>query len=111
MSVIYTPPFTPCLYSKTGVYRAMQFFLIFALKHDCGYSLEPPHVLSKNKKNITIFHLQIIIFTVVKYCSILHGRVCVMSFMLMKFLNKMFYTHYNNDDNDSIYYIRYIKRF
>ena len=30
-------------------------------------------------KNITIFHLKIIIFTVVKYCNILHGHVFVMS--------------------------------
>ena len=32
----------------------------------------------KNKKNIAIFHLKIIIFIAVKYCSILHGNVCVM---------------------------------
>ena len=31
----------------------------------------------KTKKNI-IFHLKIVIFTAVKYCCILHGRVCVM---------------------------------
>ena len=31
----------------------------------------------KNEKNI-IFHLKIEIFTAVKYCCILHGRVCVM---------------------------------
>ena len=30
---------------------------------------------SKNKKNITIFHRKIIVFTAVKYCSILHRRV------------------------------------
>ena len=36
------------------------------------------NVLSKNKKNIKKFHLKIIIFTAVKYCSILHGHVCVM---------------------------------
>ena len=35
------------------------------------------YVLSKNKKNITIFHLKISIFTAVKNCSILHGRVFV----------------------------------
>ena len=29
-------------------------------------------------KSITIFHLKIIIFTAVKYHSILHGHVCVM---------------------------------
>ena len=27
------PPYTPLLYSKTGVYRGLHFFLIFALKH------------------------------------------------------------------------------
>ena len=37
------------------------------------------NVLSKSKKNnITMFHLKIIIFTAVIYCSILHGCVCVM---------------------------------
>ena len=34
--------------------------------------------LSKNKKNITIFHLKIIFFTAVKICSILHRHVFVM---------------------------------
>ena len=28
-----TPPYTPPLYSKTGVYRGILYFLIFALKH------------------------------------------------------------------------------
>ena len=32
---------------------------------------------AKIRKNITFFHLKIIIFTAVKYCSILHGRICV----------------------------------
>ena len=27
------PPYTPLLYSKTGVYRGIHIFLIFALKH------------------------------------------------------------------------------
>ena len=31
------------------------------------------------KKNIIIFHLKINIFPAVKYCCILHGRVCVMA--------------------------------
>ena len=44
-----------------------------------------PHinVLSKNKKNITIFQLKINIFTVVKNYSILHGRVCIMKAALV----------------------------
>ena len=33
MSVLCTPPYTPLLYSKTGVYRGICYFLIFALKH------------------------------------------------------------------------------
>ena len=37
------------------------------------------YVLSNSKKNIKIFHLKIIVFTAVKYCSILHRRVCVMT--------------------------------
>ena len=32
----------------------------------------------QNIKIDKIFHLKIIIFTAVKYCNILHGRVCVM---------------------------------
>ena len=32
-------------------------------------------------KNIIIFHLKINIFTAVKYCCILHGRVCLMKVM------------------------------
>ena len=33
MSVCFIPPYTPLLYSKTGVYRGLHYFLIFALKH------------------------------------------------------------------------------
>ena len=33
MSVCFIPPYTPLLYSKTGVYRGLNYFLIFALKH------------------------------------------------------------------------------
>ena len=32
-SVCFIPPYTPLLYSKTGVYRGVHYFLIFALKH------------------------------------------------------------------------------
>ena len=31
------------------------------------------------KKNVLIFYLKMNILTVVKYCYILHGRVCVMT--------------------------------
>ena len=33
MSVYCTLPYTPLLYSKTGVYRGKHYFLSFALKH------------------------------------------------------------------------------
>ena len=33
MSVCFIPPYTPLLYSKSGVYRGKHYFLIFALKH------------------------------------------------------------------------------
>ena len=56
--VMYSP-YTPLLYSKTGVNRSSHCFLNFALKHR--------------------FNLKIIVFTAVKNCSILHGRVCVMT--------------------------------
>ena len=36
-------PYTPLLFSKTGVYKGIHYFLIFALNIDCGYTLEPPH--------------------------------------------------------------------
>ena len=42
------------------------------------------YVLRKNKKNITIFHLKIIILKAVKYCCILHRRVIVMSIFTFK---------------------------
>ena len=33
MSMCFIPPYTPLLYSKTGVYMGIHYFLIFALKH------------------------------------------------------------------------------
>ena len=80
-------PYTPILYSKTGVYTGIHFFLL--LNIDRGYSLKPPqlgpqrvptiYVFSKNMKNITFFHPKISIFTALKYCSILHEHICVMN--------------------------------
>ena len=66
-------PLSPHFYKVnlgfTGVYI---IFLILALKHTIYICYE------HNKKHITIFHLKVIIFTAVKYYSILHGRVIVM---------------------------------
>ena len=67
-------PLTPHFYivklEVTGVYI---FFHIFALKHRLWVL-----VRIASLKNITIFHLKIIVFIAVKKCSILHGRVFVM---------------------------------
>ena len=83
------PPYIPLLYSKTGVYREIHYFLIFAPKHrfwvlvriaSVRRFLRVPtiFVLSKNKKNVAIFSLKITIFTAFKNRCILHGRVFVM---------------------------------
>ena len=79
-------PSVPLLYSKTGVYRGIHLFLIFALKHrlwvlvrtasliEAVLTCTHNYVLSKNK---TFFHLKIIIFTALKSRSISHGHVFV----------------------------------
>ena len=63
-------PLTPHFYiEKTGVYRGVHYFLIFALKHRLWVLVRTAsliYVLSKNKKNITIFPMKIIVFTAVK---------------------------------------------
>ena len=67
----------------TGVY----FFVIFAPKHRLWVLVRTASVrcnhnlcFEQKKKNIKNFHLKIIIFTAVKNCSILHGRVFIMGF-------------------------------
>ena len=63
---------------KLGLTRVYIFFIVF-LKHLSWVLVRTAiNILSKNKKNITIFHLKIIIFTAVKYYSILYGRVILM---------------------------------
>ena len=72
MSVWFIPPYTQLSNSKTEVYRGINFFLIFALKHSLWELVRTAsvrrfkrvptiYVLSKIKKNITIFYLKIII--------------------------------------------------
>ena len=41
--VTNTPLHPTFVYSKTGVYRGIQFFLFLLQNIDCGYTLEPPH--------------------------------------------------------------------
>ena len=81
MSVKCIPPYTPLLYSKTGVCRGTEpFFFLFLLQNiDCGYSLEPPHSnVCKNKKNIKKFQLKIFNFHNFGKFILLHGPVFVM---------------------------------
>ena len=89
MSVYYISPYTPLLYSKTGVCRGITIFLIFASKHrlwvlvrtaSARRFLRVPtiYVLSKNKKNI-IFSDEIFNFFILKNLCILHGQVFVMN--------------------------------
>ena len=82
MYVCFIPPYTPLLYSKTGVYRGIHYFLIFALKHRLWVlvrTVPTIYVLSKNKKKVNIFSTKNYHFTAVKYYSILHGHVFVMA--------------------------------
>ena len=59
-------------------------FLTFVLKHRLWVHVRTASActhdlcLSKNKLIINFFHLKIIVFTPVKNCCILHGRVLVM---------------------------------
>ena len=62
---------TQLLYSKTGVYRGIHYFLNFALKHRFWVLVRTAS--SKNMKNIT----KIGIFTSVKNRCILHRHVCL----------------------------------
>ena len=67
LSVWFIPPCTPLLYSKTGVYRGIHYFLIFPLKHRLwvlartasvrgGSNVYPQSMFwAKNKKNINFF--------------------------------------------------------
>ena len=41
MSVLCKPP-TPHFYSKIGIYRVIDYFLIFALKHRLWVLIRPP---------------------------------------------------------------------
>ena len=64
-------PHTPHFYIVKLGFTGINIIFLFLLYKLCN-------VLSKNEKNITCFHLKIIIFTAVKYCCILHGRACLM---------------------------------
>ena len=71
--MLFIPPNTPLLCGKTGVYRGIHYFLIFALKHRLW--VLTIYILSKN---ITVFHQKIVIFTAVENHSILLRRFYIM---------------------------------
>ena len=82
-------PLTPHFYIVKLGFTGVYFFLSFASKHrlwilvrtaSMRRFLRVPtiNVLSKKQKNIKNFHLKMSIFTAVKNCCKLHGRVCVM---------------------------------
>ena len=75
MSVQCIPPWTPLLYSKTGVYRGIPIFLIFAQKHRLWVVVRTAtiYVLSRNKKNVKIFLLKIFVFTTKKFSEYCMG--------------------------------------
>ena len=88
MSVCFIPPYTPLLYSKTGVYGGLHYFLIFTLKYILCVlvrtAFEAVLTCTRNicfeqkyenslKKSTENCH-----FTAVKNRCILHGRVFVM---------------------------------
>ena len=52
---IMLTPLNPTLYSKTGVYRDIHYFLISARNIECGYSLEPPRRGGSNEYTHSMF--------------------------------------------------------
>ena len=72
---MYTP-LHPLFYSKTGVYRGIPYFLIFALKYILWVLVRTAsiNVLSKNMKIVQTIELKNVIFTAVKNCCIRHGH-------------------------------------
>ena len=60
--ILFIPPRTPLVYSKTGVYRGIRYFSYLCSKPRSWTS----YVLSKNLKNIIIR----------QNCSILHSTLC-----------------------------------
>ena len=60
-SVQCTPPYTPLLNNKTGVYRGIHFFLIFALKHRMWVQIMGTHNLcfEQKEEKYQIFSIEI----------------------------------------------------
>ena len=79
----------PTFIQKNRGLQGYTLFFIFCSKHRLWVLVRTAsarrfkrvptiYVLSKIRKNIKNFHLNIIICTAVRYCSILHGHICVM---------------------------------
>ena len=88
MSVCFIPPYSPLLYSKTGVYKGITLFSYFCSKTYIVGTREnrlneavrtcTHNILSKNMKIVKKVPLKIVLFTAVKRRCILHGHVFVM---------------------------------
>ena len=105
MSVKCIPPYTPLLFSKTGVFRGITIFSYFFLNIDCGYSLEQPliptiYVLSKNKKNFNFFQLKIFNFYSLGKTCILYG--CVFVIVFIHFRQYEAFLHHGNQSKSSV---------
>ena len=109
MSVCFIPPYTPFSHSKTGVYRGLHYFLIFALKHILwvfvrtasmrrSYRVPTIYVWSKNMKIHLVkkFQLKNVIFTDVKNRCIMHWRFYVMQISIVDPGNMIFKVYLPN---------------
>ena len=85
MSVCFIPPYTLLLYSKSGVYRGINYFLIFALKHILWVLVRTASTCTHNicfeqkYENRKTNQLKTVIFTAVNSPCMFHGRVFVMN--------------------------------
>ena len=77
---IILTPLEPHFYTvKLGFTGVYIIFLISALKHRLWVLVRTAiYILSRSKKNITIFHLNIFVFSAVKFTMYLYRRVFVM---------------------------------
>ena len=85
-------PLHPTVIKKNWGLQGYTFFFVFLLLNiDCGIEavIACTHDLcfKKNKKCITIFHLEMIIFTSAKYCSILHR--CIFHLLHFFYINNV----------------------
>ena len=72
--IIFWPPLTPLLYSKTGVCRGVHYFCYFCSKYRLWYSLEPPRWGGSNEYPQSMFWAEIWSFCIWKF-SLFGGEI------------------------------------